>query len=150
MGLPAIVLIEEMPTPVEDLWALWTDPEQVTQWLAGSATIEARPGGPYLLGTHLAGRALGGWIGGPITGLEEEYVLKVAWKFPPEFGTSVSQPEVSTSVTVLFQPLGPNRTRLRVEHDGWPDGVDWAKARQWQSEAWAAALARLKRGDLPR
>lgn len=149
MSPEPLVLIEELQIPVEDLWALWTDPEKVSKWLAGEATIDLKVGGTYLLSGHLATRPLHEPIGGPIVGLEEEYVLKVGWRLPSELGSEVSRASPATTLGIWFQPLGPNRTRLRLEHDGWGDGEGWAQALRWQTDAWAAVLARLKQGNLP-
>ena len=134
---------------VEDLWELWTDTEKVTRWLSGGATIDLRVGGTYELKGHLAGRPFRDVVGGPILSLEEEYVLKVAWQFPTEFGTAVHAETSPTTLGVWFQPLGPNRTRLRLEHDGWKDGPDWTRVRQWQTETWTAVIERLGKGNLP-
>ncbi|MGC2288883.1 MAG: SRPBCC domain-containing protein [Thermoplasmata archaeon] len=144
-----LVLIEELQIAVEDLWALWTEPDKVAKWLAGGATIDLRVGGMYQLTGHLATRPLQEPVGGPIVGLEEEYVLKVAWRLPSQFGAAVSEAAPPTTLVALFQPLGPNRTRLRLEHEGWREGEEWAAALRWQTEAWTAVLARLKQGDLP-
>lgn len=134
---------------VEDLWALWTEPDKVARWLAGGSRIDLRVGGTYELDGHLATRSLSAPVGGAIVGLEEEYVLKVAWRMPAELGAAVRDASPATALTVLFQPLGPNRTRLRLEHDGWRDGDDWTAARRWQSEVWTAVVERLKQGNLP-
>jgi uncharacterized protein YndB with AHSA1/START domain len=144
-----LVLIEELQIAVEDLWALWTEPDKVSKWLAGGATIDLRVGGTYELSGHLGGKPLGEPIGGPITGLEEEYVLKVSWRLPADVGPAVSEATPPTTLGVWFQPLGPARTRLRLEHDGWHEGGEWAAARQWQTDAWTSVLARLKQGNLP-
>jgi uncharacterized protein YndB with AHSA1/START domain len=149
MPTEPLVLIEELPIAVEDLWALWTEPDKVTKWLAGKATIDLRVGGNYQLSEHLATRPLRGSVGGPIVGLEEEYVLKVSWRLPAELGAAVSEATPPTGLVVLFQPLGPNRTRLRLEHDGWRDGSEWAGARQWQNDVWTDVLARLREPNLP-
>jgi uncharacterized protein YndB with AHSA1/START domain len=149
MPTEPLVLIEELQTPVEDLWALWTEPDKVSKWLAGGADIDLRIGGTYQLTGQIGTRPLTGPAGGPITGLEEEYVLKVTWRLSSQFGAAVSAADPPTNVVVLFQPLGPNRTRLRLEHDGWREGDDWTAARQWYSEAWTAVLERLKQGNLP-
>jgi len=134
---------------VEDLWALWTEPEKVSHWLAGGSTIDLRVGGTYQLSGHLMERPLPAPVGGPIVGLEEEYVLKVHWKIPAGFGEAVAQTTPPGTLGVWFQPLGPNRTRLRLEHDGWRDDADWSAALQWYRETWTAVLARLKQGNLP-
>jgi uncharacterized protein YndB with AHSA1/START domain len=144
-----LVLIEELPIAVEDLWALWTEPDKVTAWLAGTASIDLRLGGAYQLAGHLAGRTFHGPIGGLITGLEEEYVLKVGWQLPSDLGSAVAGAVPPTTLGIWFQPLGPARTRIRLEHDGWRDGEEWAAARHWQSEAWTGVIDRLKKGDLP-
>lgn len=149
MAAEPLVLIEELQTPVEDLWALWTEPDKVAKWLAGGSMIDLRVGGTYQLSGHLASRPLGEPVGGPILGLEEEYVLKVAWRPPSELGAAVREAAPPTTLVVLFQPLGPNRTRLRLEHDGWGAGDEWTAARRWHFEAWTEVLARLKKGDLP-
>ena len=139
-----LILIEELQTPVEDLWALLTEPEKIATWLAGGSEIDLRAGGTYRLTGHLVARPLAEPVGGPILGLEEEYVLKVAWQLPAELGAAVRSATPSTTLTVLFQPLGPNRTRLRLEQDGWREGEEWTAARRWQSEAWTEVLSRLK------
>ena len=149
MAPEPLVLIEELQTPVEDLWALWTEPSKVAQWLAGGSTIDLRVGGTYQLSGHLMSRDLREPVGGPIVGLQEEYVLKVAWRLPTELGPIVRDATPPTALTVLFQPLGPNRTRLRLEHDGWQPGDEWATALRWQTEVWTAVLDRLKQGKLP-
>jgi len=144
MGDAPLVLIEELQTPVEDLWALWTDPEEVTRWLAGSASIDLRVGGSYLLSGHLLSHALSDPVGGPIVGLEEEYVLKVAWRLPSSLGTALHELTPPGTLVVLFQPLGPNRTRLRLEQDGFGSGPEGEAALQWQKQVWADVLAHLK------
>lgn len=144
-----LVLIEELQTPVEDLWALWTEPEKVGKWLAAGSEIDLRVGGTYRLSGQLVSRPIREPVGGTIVGLEEEYVLKVAWQAPSELGPIVREAVPPTNLVVLFQPLGPNRTRLRLEQDGWRDGAEWAAARTWHQEAWTEALSRLKQGNLP-
>ncbi len=149
MTAEPIALIEELPMAVEDLWALWTEPERVTRWLAGGANIDLKVGGMYQIFGHLVDRPLRESVGGPILGLEEEYVLKVAWKLPSELGSAAGGATPPTTLGVWFQPMGPARTRLRLEHDGWRDGEEWAAARSWHSAAWTTAFERLKKGGLP-
>lgn len=149
MATPPIVLIEELPMAVEDLWALWTEPEKITRWLAGGAHIDLRVGGVYQLSDRLMDRTLSEPVGGPILGLEEEYVLKVGWKLPGEFGPVLRDPTPVTTLGVWFQPLGPARTRLRLEHDGWREGEEWVTVRSWHLAVWTEALDRLKKGPLP-
>jgi uncharacterized protein YndB with AHSA1/START domain len=149
MTVAPLVLIEELPIPVEDLWALWTEPDKIAGWLAGAATIDLRIGGTYQLSGHLANRPLREPVGGSILGFEEEYVLKVAWRLPSELGSAVGSASPPTTLGVWFQPLGPNRTRIRLEHDGWREGDEWAAALRWQTEAWTAVLSRLREGNLP-
>ncbi|MCI4352772.1 MAG: SRPBCC domain-containing protein [Thermoplasmata archaeon] len=149
MASGPLVLIEELPLAVEDLWALWTEPAKVARWLSGGSTINLVVGGTYELNGHLATRNLSEPVGGAIVGLQEEYVLKVAWRLPAELGRAVRDATPSTGLTVLFQPLGPNRTRLRLEHDGWREGDEWTAALRWQTEVWTAVLERLKLGNLP-
>jgi uncharacterized protein YndB with AHSA1/START domain len=149
MAIEPLVLIEEVPIAVEDLWALWTEPDKISKWLAGGANVDLRIGGGYMLSGHLAGQTLREPVGGPIVGLEEEYVLKVGWRLPIELGPTTRDATPLTGLTVLFQPLGPNRTRLRLEHDGWREGPEWEAALRWQREVWVAAMDRLKKGELP-
>lgn len=148
MASEPLVLIEELQTAVEDLWALWTEPEKVAKWLAGGSQIDLRIGGTYRLSGHLVGHPLRDPVGGAIVGLEEEYMLKVAWQLPTELGPAVRDAAPPTTLVALFQPLGPNRTRLRIEQDGWREGEEWMAARRWQTEAWTEVLARLKPGIL--
>lgn len=121
----------------------------MTQWLAGHAAIDLRMGGTYELSGHLVDRPLAEPVGGPIVGLEEEYVLRVGWRLPSALGAGSTGTPAATTLVALFQPLGPNRTRLRLEHDGWGDGAAWTAALAWQTAVWTEVMSRLKNGKIP-
>lgn len=138
-----IVLIEEFPHPVEDLWAWWTDPAAAVPWLTGRLAADLRVGGEYRLEGSLGSRPIDRPVGGPISALEEEYLLELRVPGEPPVGPAAAQSH-PVFLGVRFQPMGPGRTRLRLEQRGWPEGADGEAARGWFAEAWADVFARLR------
>ena len=107
--------------PVTAVYAAWTDPQQVSQWMAPSddfgpteATMDVRVGGIY-----------------------EEVVpnrrLVYSWAWE-------STPERQSRVTVELHPAGDS-TELVITHDRFLD----AEARDKHDHGWQGCLARFER-----
>jgi uncharacterized protein YndB with AHSA1/START domain len=139
-----IILDRDLDVPVEEVWTAWTDEASAIQWLAPAARIEPKLGGIFELFWEPGNPSGTGTPGSTISTITEEYMLRFGWKGPPQFASLINGPPLATRVTARFQPLGPGRTRLRIEHEGWEDGEPWTEARGWHERMWADALARLK------
>ncbi|MCI4341004.1 MAG: SRPBCC domain-containing protein [Thermoplasmata archaeon] len=139
-----IVIDLEFVTPVEDLWAAFTDPTQINRWLARASKVALEEGGSVELDGFPGTAEAHGSAGGTIRSLEEEYSLRIDWHGPQLAPGSPADPPASTTLFVRFQPLGPARARLHLEHLGWGDGAPWESSRAWYSQQWTEALARLK------
>ena len=144
MSAEPIVRIVELERPVEEVWELWTDPAKVVGWFVPKARVEVRVGGSFEPGWDGEPGAPGPSGGSRILSLEEEYQMRFEWKAPPQFAALMNRDPPATTVSVRFQPLGPGRTRLRVEHSGWADSDAWAAARSWHDDLWEKALERLR------
>jgi uncharacterized protein YndB with AHSA1/START domain len=134
----------EIGTPVEDLWAAFTDAEHLARWLCLSAEVTLEEGGVYQLRGRFGGESASETLGGNILTLEDEYSLRVAWDGPASFASLLKVTPRPTTLFVRFQALGPARCRLHLEHIGWGDGGEWPSARDWHVEYWHEALGRLK------
>ncbi|MCI4345251.1 MAG: SRPBCC domain-containing protein [Thermoplasmata archaeon] len=142
--MPSIVIDLEFAAPVEDLWAAFTDQDRIAKWLCSKANIVLEEGGAYELfwdPEHPEGNST---LGCRIQSLEEEYSLRTDWRGPPEFADVMNATPLPTTLFVRFQPLGPSRSRLHLEHLGWGEGDRWTAARAWQQQSWDSALVKLR------
>ena len=142
---PPIIFDTNFPAPVEDLWAAWTEAERLGRWLATKANVVIRVGGPFELFWKPETPEIESTLGCVVLGFDEEYELRFSWKGPSQFASLMNQPPLPTSVSVRFQPLGPARSRLHLEHSGWGTGAEWDAARQWHERVWKEALERLQK-----
>jgi uncharacterized protein YndB with AHSA1/START domain len=142
--MDSIVVDLEFAAPVEDLWAAWTEAPRLAQWLCAKANVTLEEGGAYELFWDPEHPEENSTLGCHIKALEEEYSLRTEWRGPPEFAEIMNVQPFPTTLFVRFQPLGPSRSRLHLEHLGWGDGDRWTAARSWQQKSWESALAKLR------
>ena len=120
--------------PVADVWKAWTTTEGATTFFAPEARIESRVDGAYELYFKPAAPAgLRGSEGMRILSFEPEKRFSYTWNAPPEI------PEIRgqrTQVTVELEALSPNRTRVRITHQGWGEGEAWDRAYAYFDRAW--------------
>jgi uncharacterized protein YndB with AHSA1/START domain len=125
--------------PLEVVWRVVTDPEQIRQWFADEAEVELRVGGAG----HLRFKS------------GDSYQLQVEALEPPHrFAFRWVQPEGSAMraansmlVEFLLEAEGGG-TRLRVVESGF-DTIDWsaaekAKYAEGHSKGWLVLLDRLR------
>jgi uncharacterized protein YndB with AHSA1/START domain len=108
------VLIE---APVEVVWRTITEPDQITQWFADRAELEAKPGAQGYLGF--------GDQGGPILVEAVDPPTHFAFRWNHRAGEE-AVPGNSMLVEFTLTPEGDERTRVRVVESGhelrpWPD-----------------------------
>ena len=128
-----------LAAPVATVYAAWTDPGQVSQWMAPSddfgpteASMDVRVGGRY----RIVMRGPDGELH-RVGGLYQEVVpqrrLVYTWAWE-------STPERESRVTVEFRPTGSG-TELVLTHDRFFD----AEARDKHAHGWQGCLGRFER-----
>lgn len=125
--------------PIDVVWRVITEPDQIVRWFSDEAEVDLRPGGDGRLA----------FKGGDSYQLQIEAVeapRRFAFRWvQPEGG--VVRPDNSTVVEFTLEPEG-DRTRLRVVESGF-DKVDWSdeeKSRyvERHTEGWGRLLGRLR------
>jgi len=125
--------------PVAKVYAAWTDPRQLSQWMAPSddfgpteATMDVRVGGRY----RIVMRGPDGEmhrVGGTFEEVIPERRLVYTWAWE-------STPERQSRVTVEFRATGDG-TELSLVHDRFFD----TEARDRHQHGWEGCLARFAR-----
>ncbi|MEE2567674.1 SRPBCC family protein [Hyphobacterium marinum] len=131
----------EIDAPVSEAWELWTTEEGLS-FFAPASRIELEPGGiyeVYFLPDAPAGQR--GSEGTHVLGFQTERMLTITWGLPPYM------PEVRpylTAITILFEDLGEDRTRVTLTHSGWGWDGEWDAARAYFVTNWPAVLDLMK------
>jgi uncharacterized protein YndB with AHSA1/START domain len=131
-----VVIVREFDAPRERVWKTWTEPEEIKKWwgpknfIAPSIEVDFREGGTYLFCMH----------GAPGEGMpEQDYWSTGTYKeivpmekivctdsFADKDGNIVSASEygmpseipLELSVTITFEELDENKTRMTLTHVG--------------------------------
>lgn len=129
--------------PVEQVWAVWTDPEAMT-FVSRQSNIELRIGGPYEWFLDLPPDE-DGWRGGEgcrVLAFLPYRVLAFDWSFPPSI-PSLRTSRAKTQVVVRFDETGSG-TRVRFSQIGWEEGEEWDAGYAYFEEAWDYVLQAMK------
>ena len=139
-GLDPILIQVTVPLPVPMIYAAFTDPTQLKNWLADDAQVTAEVGGTY----HLA------WKGktpfsspGKILRMTPGLDIGFSWFAPPPFERLMNHPEPRTQIYVRLQE-SPEGVDITLEHEGWGASEPWEEARSWHFHFWEDRLTRLK------
>lgn len=135
-GTLSLVVRRTIQAPPEQLFAAWTQPEQLQRWwgpagvVCAGAEIDLRVGGRYRIANRLAdGRIV--WIAGAFERIEAPRILVFTWGLEPTSGPA--QPE---RVTVRFEPRGGSVTQVVVLHERIADEA----ARRSHEQGWQGCL----------
>lgn len=132
----------EVEAPVSEAWRVWTTDEGIRSFFAPGSNIELTPGGPYeVYFLPDAEPGTRGSEGTHVLGYQDQRMLTVTWALPPYM------PEVRphlTPLTLYFEPLDEDTTRLTVHHSGWGTGEKWDEARAYFVATWPKILAAFK------
>jgi len=139
-GLDPILIQVTVPLPLPMIYAAFTDPAQLKQWLADEAVVRAEVGGAF----HLT------WKGsvafespGTISRMTPDLDLGFTWFGPPPFERLMNHPVPQTQVYVRLQE-SPEGVDITLEHEGWGATGAWEEARSWHFHFWDERLTRLK------
>jgi uncharacterized protein YndB with AHSA1/START domain len=111
-----------VPARPETLFALLTDPSEITRWLGQTATIDARPGGIFRVAVNASDIARGHYLE---VVPHERVVFTWGW----ELGGAPLAPG-STTVEFTLIPQGDS-TVVRLRHLGLPPELREAHGAGW-------------------
>ena len=125
--------------PVDVVWRVITEPEQIVRWFSDEAEIDLRRGGDGRL-VFRSGES----YQLQVEAVEPPHRFAFRWVQPQG---SVARPENSTLVEFTLEPEGSG-TRLRVVESGF-DKVDWSDERKTRyierhTDGWTRLLERLR------
>lgn len=136
------------------VWYAWTLSDRVSTWFAPEAAIEPKLGGAYEL-YFIPGNKEGmNTRGCKVTQLVDKKELHFTWKAPDQFADLMNDKDCLTIVQVSLEEIGPEMTKVTVEHSGFKADEQWAEALEWHKMAWSGVLGSLKsaietgKGDL--
>lgn len=135
LGIEREIVIE---APLEVVWRIMTEPDQMSRWFADRVDLVVEPGAQ--------GYMKFGDQGGPVVVEVVDPPARFSFRWNHPRG---EEPVAGNSMLVEFTltPLGPERTRLRVTETGhellgWPDAEKQRYADEHR-EGWAEFLDRL-------
>lgn len=107
-GTAELVITQDVPAPVADVWAAWTTAAGLAnwwwpQWPDTAYTMEAKPGGRWSARSEQAGTG----VEGEVLWLDEPHSLELTWRWDGE--------DVEDLVRVTLTETG-NGTTVTVHH----------------------------------
>ncbi|OUM92370.1 SRPBCC family protein [Caldibacillus debilis] len=140
------VILKEVTirAPLDLVWYAWTISERVAEWFAPEAVVEAKEGGPFELYFIPGNKHSMNTRGCKITKLAEQKELHFTWKGPDNFAHLMNNEDELTRVKVSFEALGPDTSKVIVEHSGFKNEEEWEEAYQWHQAAWSQVLDSLR------
>ena len=127
---------------IEVVWAAWTTPEGIESFFSSACNVDLYPGGRYeILFSLDAPEGQRGSEDCRILALQPPGMLSFTWNAPPHLAEVRGQ---QTHVIVRLHPIGTDRTKVTLTHDGWGVGGEWDEAFSYFEHAWGdVVLARL-------
>ena len=118
---------------VDQVWHAWTTEEGLT-FFAPASHVELRPGGAYEIffdPTKPAGHR--GADGNRVMLVQDKVAFAFTWNAPEAFPFARDQ---HTHVMIRLYPMSDHETRLVFTQDGFGEGKDWDKVREYFQKAW--------------
>jgi uncharacterized protein YndB with AHSA1/START domain len=133
----SVTVVRVIKAPAKQIFAAWTDPHSMQQWLAQTAESDLRIGGQYRLTVNDSNGDLH-----MTTGAYKEVVpgrrLVMTWIYE---GPNAVKGIAESQLTVEFRRYGPDVTELTLRHERISDAVYVEVLRQG---AWTDALDKLE------
>lgn len=121
-------------TGIEEVWAAWTSEDGIRSFFAPDCKIETYVGGTYEIYFNPDEQeGFRGAEGTFILSFEPMKFLSFTWNNPPSIQVIRWQ---YTVVSLFFEALNEQQTRFVLVHQGWGQGEDWQKAREYFDRAW--------------
>lgn len=147
-----LVITREFDAPRELVWRAWSEPEMFKRWwgpegyTAPVVEIDFRVGGKFL-GCMRAPNGKDFWSTGTYLEIVEPERIVTTDSFADEKGNVVPAshygfPEdhpTEMKVTVTFEDLGGDRTRMTLLHEGLPGGA----MREGAGQGWSTSFDKL-------
>ena len=129
----------EIAAPPEVVFAYFTDPGRMVEWMGVSALLDPRPGGALRIDAN--GRDV---VVGEYLELDPPRRLVFTWGFD---GDGRATGAGSSRVEVVLEPEGGDGTRLTLSHHDLPPSARPSHAQGW--EHYLERLGRAAAGDPP-
>jgi uncharacterized protein YndB with AHSA1/START domain len=94
------------------VFSFFTDRDRWLSWQGITAEIDPRPGGVFRMNVRGDG-----WASGRFVAVDPPRRIAFTWGWE---GPSSPVPAGSSTVEILFEPLGPDGTQLTLVHTGLP------------------------------
>jgi uncharacterized protein YndB with AHSA1/START domain len=129
--------------PIEQVFAAWTNPEQMHKWYAPTddfttpiAEVDLRVGGAYRVGMKHKDREHANIVSGQYCRIDAPHSLSFTWAW------ELPRADVhETQVTLEFRPSSIGSTDVTLIHERFRD----EELRKQHNEGWAGCLNRLAR-----
>lgn len=133
----SLTLVRTIRAPVHKVFAAWTDPAQVAQWLApgdltATVQLQAQKGGRYRVAMTKPDGSVH-VVGGEYREVEPNRRIVKTWRWE---GSATD-----TLLTVAFRELDADRTELALTHERFRD----AEMRGKHEHGWAGSFAKLEK-----
>ncbi|OGU35442.1 MAG: hypothetical protein A2068_07890 [Ignavibacteria bacterium GWB2_35_6b] len=120
---------------VSEVYETWTTPEGIKTFFAPECEVELKLFGSYHIyfnpqnpvGTKGAEDEM-------IISFQKNKMLSFTWGFPPVLPDL--RDNQKTIVTLRFEDLGNNKTKIVFTQSGWGEGEDWDKGYGYFEKAW--------------
>jgi uncharacterized protein YndB with AHSA1/START domain len=145
-GKPQRVVYKEVTLNAspELIWQKWTTEQGIKSMLGVSSKIELEIGGAYeIYFDDEQPVGLKGSEGCKVLSYLPNHMLSFSWSAPPKF-PQIRNGEYHTWVVVELEPLGNNKTKVKLTHLGWKEGEQWDQVYAYFDVAWGHVMTALE------
>lgn len=140
--------------PIKRVWEAWSNPEIIKQWwgpesfTSPKAEMDLKQGGKFLFGMESPAGEVN-WSAGSVTTLVPNKKIVLAESFSNEQGEYISPKEAGMpnwsgeyhgTITVDFNSVGEDQTKMSIRHTGIP-----ADLHDECVEGWSSSLNKLQK-----
>lgn len=136
----------ELSCSIDSAYAYFTENTLLERWLAVKADVEMKVGGKYELFWSPEDPDLtnNSTYGCKVLSMDKPYYFSIEWKGNKDHKAFMNNVRPLTNVTVVFNKINANKTRVTLLHTGWQTDKDWDSAYQFFEKAWAGAFSKLE------
>ena len=128
----------ELAAPIQRVWEAWTTAHGVQTFLAPACNIDLRPGGDYEIFFYPEGEpGHRGADGNFVLAFQEPSLFSFTWNAPETLPTVRAQ---LSHVTLRLQAMDNQRTQMHFREDGYGQGGEWEKRREYFVSAWGQVV----------